>query len=305
MGKIWLVARHEFGLHVRKKGFLFTIFGLPLLFVLGAFLTTSFISRSADRPLGIVDESQQLIAPAQYESISENDVGLIAFSTEEEANAALGANQVQAYAVIAEDYVSSGDVTIYSKQDDAGGLFGDLRRYLRASLIALNDVPYEALFLDTVSVNERSLVGDESGFPLDFAIGIAGSMIFVFGLWGSSTYLVQAVVDEKENRTMEVLVSSIRPESLIIGKIFGHAWPFSGADRHLDCNRHRGDGLCAPRFPIKPSVLLLTRRWGCGWIVPCTVLLVKHRSRSAIQGARSLSLLLLLPWVFRQSRYRP
>jgi ABC-2 type transport system permease protein len=47
------------------------------------------------------------------------------------------------------------------------------------------------------------------------------SVAFVYLLMMSSGYLMQAVVDEKENRTMEVLITSLSPSQLIGGKVLG------------------------------------------------------------------------------------
>ncbi len=44
---------------------------------------------------------------------------------------------------------------------------------------------------------------------------------FIVAIFTTSGYLMQAVVEEKENRTMEVLVTSLSPGRLIVGKIAG------------------------------------------------------------------------------------
>jgi ABC-2 type transport system permease protein len=41
------------------------------------------------------------------------------------------------------------------------------------------------------------------------------------GIFTTGGYLLQAVVDEKENRTMEIMATSIKPEYMMIGKIAG------------------------------------------------------------------------------------
>ena len=38
----------------------------------------------------------------------------------------------------------------------------------------------------------------------------------------SGGYLLQSIVDEKENRTMEIIVTSVSPEQLMYGKILGN-----------------------------------------------------------------------------------
>ncbi|MFO7538386.1 MAG: ABC transporter permease, partial [Chloroflexota bacterium] len=62
---------------------------------------------------------------------------------------------------------------------------------------------------------------DPSPPLLTYFLPFAISFIFVLGIFTSAGYLIQAVVDEKENRTMEIMVSSMTPLQLVSGKIIG------------------------------------------------------------------------------------
>jgi ABC-2 type transport system permease protein len=50
---------------------------------------------------------------------------------------------------------------------------------------------------------------------------VAGLMFFIV-VMTSGGYLLQAVVEEKENRTMEIMVTSVSPNQLMTGKIIGN-----------------------------------------------------------------------------------
>jgi len=50
---------------------------------------------------------------------------------------------------------------------------------------------------------------------------VAGIMFFIV-VMTSGGYLLQAVVEEKENRTMEILITSVTPKQLMTGKIIGN-----------------------------------------------------------------------------------
>ncbi len=50
---------------------------------------------------------------------------------------------------------------------------------------------------------------------------IAGVM-FIVVVMTSGGYLLQAVVEEKENRTMEIVITSVSPSRLMLGKIIGN-----------------------------------------------------------------------------------
>ena len=52
-------------------------------------------------------------------------------------------------------------------------------------------------------------------------IPIVAGIAFIIAMFSTGGYLMQAVVEEKENRTMEVIITSVSPNRLIAGKIIG------------------------------------------------------------------------------------
>lgn len=54
-----------------------------------------------------------------------------------------------------------------------------------------------------------------------FALPFVASFFFVIAVMASGGYLLQAVTTEKENRTMELLITSLTPEQLVSGKAVG------------------------------------------------------------------------------------
>ena len=69
MGKVWVVARHEYATNVRRIGFLIFTFGVPLIGLalmvitglfsgqVGGFVENQFVGGAEDQKIGIVDES--------------------------------------------------------------------------------------------------------------------------------------------------------------------------------------------------------------------------------------------------------
>jgi ABC-2 type transport system permease protein len=56
---------------------------------------------------------------------------------------------------------------------------------------------------------------------INTVIPFAASFLFIFSTMTSSGYMLQAVTDEKENRTMEIILTSLTPAQLIGGKSIG------------------------------------------------------------------------------------
>ena len=73
--------------------------------------------------------------------------------------------------------------------------------------------------LNTVKITHGSLTG-ESG-AMAFLVGYVMSFILYVSILISGVQIMSAVVEEKSTRIMEVLVSSVRPFDLLLGKIIG------------------------------------------------------------------------------------
>ena len=93
----------------------------------------------------------------------------------------------------------------------------------------------------------------------------AFGLLLTVSLFTAGGYLVQSVTEEKQNRVMEVLVSSIKPDQLMFGKLIGlgavglllvAVWAVSGTDFPAD-PRPRGG-------PSGPGLHLLARRADIG-----------------------------------------
>ena len=57
--------------------------------------------------------------------------------------------------------------------------------------------------------------------PTTFGVSFIVMFILFFSITLSSGYMLQSVVKEKENRTAEVLLLSVRPVQLMMGKVLG------------------------------------------------------------------------------------
>lgn len=76
--------------------------------------------------------------------------------------------------------------------------------------------------METIDVNEVTTASPgEENFGLAFILGIAITIVFYMTVFGAAAYMLQSLSKEKENRVMEILLSSLRPIDLLVGKIVG------------------------------------------------------------------------------------
>lgn len=227
MRKFWLVAKHEYLKMTRKRSFWLGTLGVPLLIVvvLAASIAVA-VGGGDDRPLGYVDHAG-VLAAGIYPDVGEGNefIEMRAFPDEAAARAALEAGEIQAFYVVPADYFQSPEVTLYYWDERPGeAVRGDFDDFMQANLSAGLPDDVQRRILRGVDLTVRSADGrrqaGEKEFINLFMPFIAG-MFFVFAVMASAGYLLQAVTDEKENRTVEILFTSLTPEQFIGGKAVG------------------------------------------------------------------------------------
>ncbi len=227
--KWWTVAAHEFGIHVRRKGFIATTVSIPLLFAVGFGLLIFFMARG-DTPKGVGYIDQSGITSAQPDRVVitdtlQLDVPLIRYTDEAVARADTAAKQIDGYVVIPADYLATG--ALRAVADDLPSVSKDaLRTFLRRTLVANSQGATSARLAEVITeVRSRTPDGAREATRgqgiLLFFTPYLFSMFFFIGIFTSSSYLMTALVEEKENRVMEILATSIKPFSLMAGKIVG------------------------------------------------------------------------------------
>lgn len=231
MSKLWRVALHEYRNHVLNKGFLVAILSVPLLFglIIGMGAMTDLMKQDS-RPVGYVDHAGWLTDPVPLPASSrslvnrllERAVSLIPYDSREAAHGDLEAGQIQAYYVLAEDYLESRQVELMYAKPPGENATEQFEDFLQVNLLADQpaQIVHRAVEGNTLIVRtpdgSRELV---EGQIMSIFLPILLSITFMILFMATSFTLLQAVVQEKDNRTMEILATSVSPEQLIGGKV--------------------------------------------------------------------------------------
>ena len=228
MHKLGRIAIHEYRRNVFKRSFLLTLLSVPMIIALNVALGVYLESRgNDDSPLGYVDRAGLLADPIPAPvSGSGEPLEFRPFSTEEDARAALESGQIQAFFVIPAGYPETRDTTLFYLEEPGGSTIRQLYDFVQINLLAGRppDVARRAALIGE-GVVKRSLDGSREvpdagpSFAIIMPMLIGFAFLFLFLM--NAGYLMQAVVEEKENRTMEVLVTSVSPGQLIGGKVLG------------------------------------------------------------------------------------
>ncbi len=229
MKKLWRIFRMEYTRRVKTKGFVFGVISMPVIILLSIGL--GFISQrmqSNPLPIGYIDFSgafNQAVIPSDSFSFPVEPVEMKVYSELEQGKRDVVSREIQALFAIPSDYLQSGIVEVFVAEKPGENAYARMRDFLRKNLVAG----------ETKEISERLRKGNNLAIiSLDGSQKLDGRnwlsilfpfvfiLIFTITINISGSYLMQSVVDEKENRTIEVIVSSVSPNQLMVGKILAN-----------------------------------------------------------------------------------
>lgn len=227
MRNFWLLARHEYRKMVGKRSFWVGTLGFPLILivVMAAGIIIS-IRGDQERPIGYVDAAG-IIDPTLVPPMGSGDelLAIRPFPDEAAARQALADGEIQAIFVIPADYPHTMQIDFYYWQDTPGvTVYSDFNRYLRANLAQDFSADIQTRLVEGSDLTVRAADGRREfseRYIFSFFIPFIAAFFFIFVVMGSSGYLLQVVTDEKENRTIEIMMTTVTPGQLIGGKALG------------------------------------------------------------------------------------
>ncbi|MBK5106827.1 MAG: ABC transporter permease [Anaerolineales bacterium] len=225
MRKLWLVVKHDYLKNVRQKGFLLALFSLPLFIGfsvgLGYFMQSQ---KASSESIGFIDESGLFENPLSLTLVSDRErVAIIPLSSVEEAEDLLKNGSLQAYFMIPEDYPGNRDVELFFVNEPGVNATRDFYDFLQLNL--MRDNPPE--IQKRISIGTNSIIRTPDGsreFPdnnpsLNMFLPLILGLSFIMLLLISSGYLMSGFLDEKSNRTIEIIFTSLSPTQLIGSKL--------------------------------------------------------------------------------------
>ncbi len=158
---------------------------------------------------------------------------LQSFRTRDEAAQAYLRKDIRGYYVIPSDYLQTGMVELQIKKgafgSDSSPAWDLVRKLLSASLVQgkLDPIAAKRVWspatLRTRALSDKGLPDPRGQYAeiSSFAIPYSFMLLFMISVLTGAGYLMQGITEEKENRVIEILLSSVTPEQLLAGKIIG------------------------------------------------------------------------------------
>ncbi len=230
MNKMLVILKHEFMTTVRRKSFLVMTLGFPILIlvlILGyqAIQGAAGPSTPHTSKIGYVDQTGSF-----SQSASQPYAIFLPQADEAAARSALLSGNIDEYIVIPADYIATGMVTRYSLDreiETSGTIYQAISGFLVGNLLEgkVDDQVIarvqNPLALSTVTLDESGEVAPVQGGLTAFIVPYIFSILLMMSIFTASGYLIQGLGEEKENRVMEILLSSVSPGQLITGKVLG------------------------------------------------------------------------------------
>ncbi len=231
MNKLWLIMKNEFIYTVSRRSFLITLFILPLIAfgvswfsTMGTRADTSAVqtitgSVDSGKPEGLVDLSG-LIREVPVDLQEE----FIIFESKDAAAAAYEKGTIDSFYIVQADYLESGKVQYF--REDFNPLGGLENTGPLTELLAVNLVPDDPnliarvnnpVVLDIEYTGEQTERDPDSGAT--FFVPYVVTFLFYTVIFGSASLMLNSVSNEKTNRVIEILATSVKPQDLMTGKI--------------------------------------------------------------------------------------
>lgn len=224
MHKIWLIIKREYLVRVRKKSFI-------IMTILGPLLMAALMII----PIYLANESQEkrLIAVNQQVEFLLEDTKFLHFTTIpdlEATNLSKDFSQSPYYALL---YLEEDKFTLYSNQQISLSVSQNIQRQLE-QIIEINNLKRAGINPKLIEDSKADIEivtkivkkdgsSTKSHSEASMGIGfISGILIYLF-IFMYGTMVMRGVIEEKTSRIVEVIISSVKPFQLMMGKIIGVA----------------------------------------------------------------------------------
>lgn len=232
MNKILLILQREYMTRVRKRSFLLTTFLVPLFFI-GMYVGIIFLTKKSfeetHATVYIVDQHGEigplLKSAKNITYISSNK------DLQEQLSSLNNEDKNTSILVIPKDFTNHPNVEFLasnkpnvSTQNDIKSNLSDILRDFKYQSLGINTDSLKNINT-TVSINAKEITSDgttkDSNTEIAMGIALALSILVYISLFLYGSQVMRGIIEEKSNRIIEVIISSVKPFQLMMGKIIG------------------------------------------------------------------------------------
>ena len=242
MKQVWTIVKWEFINRVKTKLFLITTFLLP--FFMGAmfYLPTILMNLEPEEltEIGLVYEDGLDTLVERFQSqvamshrLKDGNPQFIIFRYEDEKTAldSVSMKSIDGYLYIPSSVLDTGQVNYFGHSLSNIKIFSQLRRTLNQVVIEQRMLDQDIdislvgalsrnIRFDTFEVDEEGITSEGNELT-SFLLPLMFLMILFMTVFMSGQLLLRSVMEERTNRTIEILLSSVTADEIMRGKILG------------------------------------------------------------------------------------
>ncbi|HOW40656.1 MAG TPA: ABC transporter permease, partial [Bacteroidales bacterium] len=237
MNKISVIIKREYITRVRKKSFIIMTILAPLLMAAIVILPTVLMmnQKGDHKKIAVIEENTDLFKGVIKNTQDAEFVYLPNTSFDQLKDSIYKKVYYGVLYISPEVVTVPNAIQLISEKQPPIGLLEHIERSLEKEIEKQKLVAYNIGNLDEIMKNINTEVSvqtkkiDETGEVKETSTGIAMALAYIFGLlmymlvfiFGSQ--VMRGVIEEKTSRVVEVIISSVKPVQLMIGKIVGIA----------------------------------------------------------------------------------
>jgi ABC-2 type transport system permease protein len=237
MNKISVIIKREYITRVRKKSFIIMTILAPLL--MAAIITVPtliMMSQGGEsKKIAVIEDSSDLFKGV-IKNTKDAEFVYLENTKVEDLKKTFDKEGYYGILYISPELVNTPNaVQLISKQQPAIGLLQHIENSLKKEIEKQKLLAYKIEKLDEIMKNVETNVSvqtikiDSSGVVKKTSTGIAMALAYLFGflmymlvfIFGAQ--VMRGVIEEKTSRVVEVIISSVKPIQLMMGKIIGIA----------------------------------------------------------------------------------
>ncbi|MDB5024036.1 MAG: transporter permease [Mucilaginibacter sp.] len=232
MNKVLLIIQREYITRVRKKAFIIMIFAVPaLILLMGGAIT--LIAKNSGSPhteqtIKVIDESG--VFSGKFKN-KKNITFRPATQTATFLKADLKKQEDEFLLVIPADFTRKDAVEIYSKKKPGFALTDEIEKQMNDlavnNSLLKNHIDTAVIHaIKNISISVNPIEITETGVKkanvgANVGVGIACAVLIYMSLFIYGAQVMRGVIEEKTSRIIEVIISSVKPFQLMLGKIIG------------------------------------------------------------------------------------
>jgi ABC-2 type transport system permease protein len=238
MNKISVIIKREYVTRVRKKSFIIMTILAPVLMAAIIILpTVLMMNQSGDlKKIAVIEDDNSDLFKGVIKNTKEAEFDYLEKANVEDLKKSFAKSGYYGILYISPDLVNIPDaVQLISKKQPPIGLLEHIESSLEKEIERQKLQAYNIQNLDEIMKNINTNVSvqtkkiDETGAITGTSTGIAMALAYILGflmymlvfIFGSQ--VMRGVIEEKTSRVVEVIISSVKPVQLMMGKIVGIA----------------------------------------------------------------------------------